>query len=243
MRPPPAVLQCLQPQCLLSRFSPHTIHNRRIFLVRLLVQIDVDSMVCSSQVKVIFDHCSTRYSLLQGIPNRPSYGVFPSDKKIFFFSDSSNIPWNPPTIRCPDLTAKARQMSLLSICAVLRRLLIWITGSGTPPLQSTEAEQWQESSHRRDTETSLVSHAFFLVVALFTLRAVGPSSYPAPHCMPPRHTWCTARSWGQVKLRKIRRFCVTIRSCLPSTGEDVEQSCKRERKQSSMPRSPELRCT
>ena len=35
------------------------------------------------------------------------------------FSDSSNIPKNPPTIHCPNLTATAKQMSLLSLCALL----------------------------------------------------------------------------------------------------------------------------
>ena len=36
------------------------------------------------------------------------------------FADSSSIPWNPPTIRYPDRTAKAPQMSLLlSLCALL----------------------------------------------------------------------------------------------------------------------------
>ena len=37
------------------------------------------------------------------------------------FTDSSSIPWNPPTIHCPDLTATAPQMSLLSLCALLFR--------------------------------------------------------------------------------------------------------------------------
>ena len=35
------------------------------------------------------------------------------------FADSSNTPWNPSTIHCPDLTATIPQMSLLSLCAVL----------------------------------------------------------------------------------------------------------------------------
>ena len=35
------------------------------------------------------------------------------------FADSSNTPWNPPTIHCPDRTAIAPQMSLLSLCARL----------------------------------------------------------------------------------------------------------------------------
>ena len=35
------------------------------------------------------------------------------------FADSSSIPWNPPTIHCPDLIATAPQMSLLSLCAIL----------------------------------------------------------------------------------------------------------------------------
>ena len=31
------------------------------------------------------------------------------------FADSSNIPWNPPTIRCPDLIATTMNMSLLPL--------------------------------------------------------------------------------------------------------------------------------
>ena len=37
------------------------------------------------------------------------------------FADSSNTPWNPTTILCPDLVATAPQMSLLSLCAPLFR--------------------------------------------------------------------------------------------------------------------------
>ena len=35
------------------------------------------------------------------------------------FADDSNIPWNAPTIHCPDLIATIPQMSLLSLCALL----------------------------------------------------------------------------------------------------------------------------
>ena len=34
------------------------------------------------------------------------------------FADSSNTPWNPPTILCPSLIATILQMSLLSLCAL-----------------------------------------------------------------------------------------------------------------------------
>ena len=48
MRPSDSILQRLRSWCLLSRFLPHTIHNRRIYLARLLAQIDVIS-ICPSQ--------------------------------------------------------------------------------------------------------------------------------------------------------------------------------------------------
>ena len=72
--------------------------------------------------KVIFDHCSKRYywSVENGIPNRLSFGVFPSETRdLECFANSSSIPSNPPTIRYPDWTAIAPQMSLLSLCAML----------------------------------------------------------------------------------------------------------------------------
>ena len=34
------------------------------------------------------------------------------------FADSNNIPWNPPAIRCPNLSGTIPQMSLLSLCAL-----------------------------------------------------------------------------------------------------------------------------
>ena len=40
MRPPSPILQCLRPKCLLSRFLPHTKHNRGIYLARLEDKID-----------------------------------------------------------------------------------------------------------------------------------------------------------------------------------------------------------
>ena len=40
-------------------------------------------------------------------------------KEPEYFADSSNIPWNPPTIRYPDQTALVPQMSLLSLYALL----------------------------------------------------------------------------------------------------------------------------
>ena len=44
MRPSPPILQCLRPQCLLSRFSPRFMHNRGKNLARLLDQIGVTAM-------------------------------------------------------------------------------------------------------------------------------------------------------------------------------------------------------
>ena len=40
MRPSAPILQCLRPYCLLSRFTPHTIHSREKYLARLLCRID-----------------------------------------------------------------------------------------------------------------------------------------------------------------------------------------------------------
>ena len=37
------------------------------------------------------------------------------------FADSNSIPWNPPTIHCPDLIATAQQTSLLLFCAPLNQ--------------------------------------------------------------------------------------------------------------------------
>ena len=42
-------------------------------------------------------------------------------RDLEFFADSSNNPQNPPTIRCPDRTATAPQMSLLTLCVLLNR--------------------------------------------------------------------------------------------------------------------------
>ena len=69
------------------------------------------------------------------------------------------------------------------------RLQIGIVGSGRPPLRSTRAEHWQGSSHPRSTQTTRVSHAVFMVVAL-TLLLVGSRRPPGlVYCMPPKHTW------------------------------------------------------
>ena len=48
MRPSRPNLQCLRPKCLLSRFLQRTIRNGRMYLARLLDQIDVVS-ICPSQ--------------------------------------------------------------------------------------------------------------------------------------------------------------------------------------------------
>ena len=113
MRPSPPILQCLRSQCLLSRFSSHTIHNRWIYQARLLDQIDVSfaeigwySTIAPNAIAVP----------LKGIPNRLLYGVSHQTKDLECFADS---PWNSPTIRCPDRAAKAPQTSVLSLCAPL----------------------------------------------------------------------------------------------------------------------------
>ena len=71
----------------------------------------------------IFDHFSKRYYLsVKGQSEWPFIWCLPIRQKILNVSaDNSNIPWNPPTIRYPDGTAIAPQMSLLSLCALLFR--------------------------------------------------------------------------------------------------------------------------
>ena len=66
--------------------------------------------------KVIFDHCSKRYYWSVQRHSEPPF-IWSSHQTLDLecFADSSNIPWNPPVIRCPDRTVIAPQMSLLSL--------------------------------------------------------------------------------------------------------------------------------
>ena len=107
-------------QCLLSRFPPRTRHNRGIYLARLLDQIDVISIGPSHKL------CDIR-PLLQTVllvsqkAFRTAFRMVSSHqtRDLECFADSSNIPWIPPTIHCPDLIATVPQMSFLLLCALL----------------------------------------------------------------------------------------------------------------------------
>ena len=68
---------------------------------------------------VIFDDCSKKYTWsVKGFSEPPFIRCLPIRQKILqYFADSSSIPWNPPTIHCPDLIATIPQMSILSLCA------------------------------------------------------------------------------------------------------------------------------
>ena len=74
--------------------------------------------------KVMFDHCSKLCLWSSEVHAfRTSFDRVSSHqtKDPECIAESSNIPWNPPTIRHPDRTATAPQMSLLSLCASLYR--------------------------------------------------------------------------------------------------------------------------
>ena len=86
MHPSPPILQCPRPECLLPRFTPRKTHNQEMYLARIVAP----------------NWCSLAWSFaeigwystiapngitgpLNGIPNRLSYGVFPSDKRSRMF--------------------------------------------------------------------------------------------------------------------------------------------------------------
>ena len=73
--------------------------------------------------KVIFEHCAKRYHWSVKMVSRIAFHVVSAQqtRDLQCFADSNSIPWNPPTIRYPDRTAIAPQMSLLSLCALLFR--------------------------------------------------------------------------------------------------------------------------
>ena len=69
----------------------------------------------------MFDHCSKRYYWsVKEHSKPPLIWCLPLRNKICF-ADSSSIPWNPPTVRCPVWTVMASQMYLLLLCALLSR--------------------------------------------------------------------------------------------------------------------------
>ena len=122
MRPSPPILQCLRPLCLLSRFLPHTIHNRAMYLARLLDQIDAVSIGLLQKYGDIRPSLQT-VLLVRYMAFRVAFHTVFSHqiKDPEYFAESSNTPWNAPTIRCPDWTARAPQMSLLSLYVSLFR--------------------------------------------------------------------------------------------------------------------------
>ena len=109
-------------QCLLSRFLSRVVHHRGIYWQDFWAELMESRLVCRSS-RVSFDHCSERYYWsFQGHSDPPFIWCLPIRQEILnVFADGSNIPWNPPTIRHPDRTAIAQQMSLLSLCALLFR--------------------------------------------------------------------------------------------------------------------------
>ena len=120
MRPSAPILQNLRLECLLSRFLPRVTHIQGIFLARLLgpncCNLDryFAEMVWYSTIAP--DGIT---GPLNGIPNHLSYGDFSTRQEILNISQIIVIfPWNPPTIRYPDLIATAPQTSLLSLYAL-----------------------------------------------------------------------------------------------------------------------------
>ena len=109
------MLQCLRPQCLLSRFPPRVMLNRDIHLVRLLSRTDAVATGLSQKLGDIRPLLQT-VSLVpkNGIPNRLSC-FSPQKAYLECFADNNNIPQNPPTVFHPDWTAIAPQMFLLSL--------------------------------------------------------------------------------------------------------------------------------
>ena len=86
MRPSAPILQCLRPKCLLSRFTPHTTHNRGTFQVRLSDRIGGVSTGLE-QKKGWYSTTAPNgiAGPLNGIPNRLSQGVFSSDMRSWMF--------------------------------------------------------------------------------------------------------------------------------------------------------------
>ena len=93
--------------------------NRGICLVRLLLQIDVIS-ICPSQRKGDIRPLLQTVSLVRLRAFRTAFRMESphQTRDLECFADSSNTPWNPPTIHCPDLCATIPQMSLPSLCAL-----------------------------------------------------------------------------------------------------------------------------
>ena len=117
MRPSPPILQCLRPQCLLS--------TRIQYITEEYTWQDLWAKLMWSRYvlrrdRVIFDHCSKQYYWSVKWYSEPHF-IFSSHqtRDLECFADSNNIPWNPPTIHCPDLNATTPQRYLLLLCALL----------------------------------------------------------------------------------------------------------------------------
>ena len=99
--------QCLRPQCLLSRFSTRTKHNRRIVLKRL----SCGPRQVFGRNAVTFDHRAKTGLFVLWMVRQIAIKVFSHQTKdLVRFEDGSSTPWNPPTIFCPDLIATGPQM-------------------------------------------------------------------------------------------------------------------------------------
>ena len=120
MRPSAPILQCLRPQCLLSRFTARTVHSREIFLARLLCRTDAVATGLSQKKGGVRPLLHT-VLLDRKKAFRTAFRKVSSHQKVYpeYFADSSNIPWNPSTIRYPDRTAIAPHMSPLLHCEPL----------------------------------------------------------------------------------------------------------------------------
>ena len=114
MRPSFPTPQCLRPKCPVSRFLPHTRHNRRILQVKLpyrpggvltsLWQIQGD-LLSPIQVELLV------LQMVRRIAVRKLFSHQTRDLECF--AESSDTPWSPPTIHCPDLIATVQQTFLL----------------------------------------------------------------------------------------------------------------------------------
>ena len=121
MRPSPPILQCLRPECLLSRFLPCKMHNREIFLTRLLLQTDAVATGLFAENRVILGHYSKRYYWSAQWHSEPPFiWCLPNRREILNVSQMA-VAFH--RIRPPFVTQTrlqiVPQMSILSLCALL----------------------------------------------------------------------------------------------------------------------------
>ena len=122
MRPSAPNLQCLLPEWLLSRFLPHTRHNRGTNLARLWAEL-MQSRLVFSRDRVTIDHCSKLcYWSATWHSEPPFIWCLPIRPKIL---NVSQIAVTFHGIRPPFFIqtwfATVQQKSLLSLCALLIR--------------------------------------------------------------------------------------------------------------------------